>query len=167
MSSDENRIIVDLQGFKDESNKFILKEITVLHDNDHCIHFIIKPSISFDDLPYEMKDSVHWLVENHHGLDWDSGFVTIEVVKPFLRAHLQGATIFVKGTDKVKWMQDIMNNEGVVINLEDIIKTPSLRNIINSFPNYKPCSEHEKNCTTQHVLAMQAYIKIVDNFFNQ
>ena len=64
-------IILDLEGFKLDSLGFIIKELSLCPSYNDTIFF--KPALKFADLPAHDRQTVIWLTNNLHGLDWDQG----------------------------------------------------------------------------------------------
>ena len=67
----------------------------------------------------------HWLLKNLHGFAWSDGDVSQTRVKKNLSEILKSAwKIYVRGREKVLFLQDLTNGE--IINLEDNDQCPSL-----------------------------------------
>ena len=73
-----NIIVFDLEGFKLKSLGFIIKELSLCSSYNDTIFF--KPPLyphtaafKFADLPAHDRQTVIWLTNNLHGLDWDEG----------------------------------------------------------------------------------------------
>jgi len=103
-------IIIDIQGFYDNKNKFILKEIATLKSSGEVHHFIIKAPYSFNLLTAKTKYTNNWLTKNFHGFYWSDGKTKFCSVINFLKNHLNKQTkIYVKGEEKQKWVKNILN----------------------------------------------------------
>ena len=71
-SKTTNIIVLDLKGFKSfKSLGFIIKELSLCSSYNDTIFF--KPPLKFADLPEHDRQTVIWLTNNLHGLDWDVG----------------------------------------------------------------------------------------------
>ena len=70
-SKTTNIIVLDLEGFKLKSLRFIIKELFLYSSYNYTIFF--KPPLKFVDLPARDIQTVNWLTNNRHGLDWDEG----------------------------------------------------------------------------------------------
>lgn len=111
---------IDLQGFVYNSNTFNIKEICVLTKNTK-FHEFVKPPFPSTDLKENDKKHAEWLEENHHGLNWDTGYITLQELKNTISPIVKGKILFVKGSSKVKWLKDILCDENILcINIEDI-----------------------------------------------
>jgi len=96
-------VIIDMQGFRDNSNKFILKEIAILSSNDEIQHFIIRSPYSWHYLDAKAKTTNKWLTKNHHGLQWSDGKTHFCDVIKFLKCFVYNfKIIYVKGKEKKK-----------------------------------------------------------------
>ena len=70
-SKTTNIIVLDLEGFKLKSLGFIIKELSLCSSYNDTIFF--KPPLKFADLPTHDRQTVIWLTNNLHGLDWEEG----------------------------------------------------------------------------------------------
>lgn len=104
-------IIVDLQGFKDNDNRFIVKEFS-LRSRNMKFHDIIKSPVKIK-LNAKQKAPVKWLTRNFHGIDWDDGFITLKELRNILGIYLDNLKIFVKGEEKISWIKQIMKNDNL------------------------------------------------------
>ena len=68
-----NIIVLDLEGFKLKSLGFFMKELSLCSSYNDTISF--KHPLKFADLPANDRQTVIWLTNNLHGLDWDQGDV--------------------------------------------------------------------------------------------
>ena len=70
-SKTTNIIVLDLKGFNLKSLGFIIIELSLCSSYNDTIFF--KPPLKFTDLPAHDRQTVIWLTNNLHGLDWDEG----------------------------------------------------------------------------------------------
>ena len=70
-SKTTNIIVLDIEGFKLKSLGFIIKELSLCSSYNDTVFF--KPPLKFADLPAHDRQTVIWLTNNLHGLDWDEG----------------------------------------------------------------------------------------------
>lgn len=141
----ENTICIDFQGFKTNRNEFIIKEVAVVFNAKEHINFIIKPPFDFQYLTPEKQKEANWLTNNYHHLKWNDGSVSFRSIIKFLRANVRHSNIYVKGKEKKKWLEKIIEQK--VINIEEIgcinfkqlqIKYPEC--IYCSYHNYGVCA---------------------------
>lgn len=103
----ENRIVFgDMQGFKTNSNKFIVKEFCLLND-DFKIHDIIRSPLRFIQLSENCQKQASWLTKYFHGLRFDEGLITLEKLVSKASKHMNGRMVIVKGNEKVAWFNQI------------------------------------------------------------
>lgn len=98
---------IDLQGFKDNFNRFIVKEFVVLTKNLK-FHDIIKSpkNVTLDE---EHQQQAKWLIEEYHGIYWESGYIHFTELRNTIQPILHNKIIYVKGHEKIKWIQSILN----------------------------------------------------------
>lgn len=107
--------IVDFQGFKDNTNKFVIKEFAICSLNGESIrHWIVKPPYEFSELNQTSQINCHWLKKYYHGLSWEGGDITMEELLRNLSQYR--GVFFVKGIEKKNYLNKFFS---VVENLED------------------------------------------------
>lgn len=112
---------IDLQGFLyGDNSTFAIKEICIFTKNIK-LHEFVKPPFSFNELKGHFKKQAEWLEEYHHGLNWNTGYITLQELQITISPILKGKILLVKGCNKVKWMKDILEDQQIIcINVEDI-----------------------------------------------
>ena len=78
-SKTKNIIVLDLEGFKLKSLRFIIKELSLCSSYSDTIFF--KPPLKFADLTAHDRQTVIWLINNLHGLDWVEGDIPYSDLK--------------------------------------------------------------------------------------
>lgn len=119
--------IVDIQGFKDNDNNFIVKEFALFTKNIQFHDIIKSSSCAFDTLNFSSKQSVEWLKHFHHGLDWDDGYITVDELRQTIEPILKNKLVYVKGLEKIEWLHQLMAYESsslktklLIVNAEDL-----------------------------------------------
>lgn len=152
MNSDT--VIVDLQGFKDSKNKFILKEFAILYEN-HTQIYLVKPPYSFNYLSKEEKRQVRW-IENNRGIRWSEGFVDYRECLRLLSTYLDGKKIITKGLEKIKWISELCSHCEVI----DIGEKgcPNISKLYQDCKqNISHCGHHNKICALKNVLCIKKW----------
>lgn len=106
--------VVDVQGFKTSSNKFVFKKVAVLAVQKDALPLVyhFAPPISWGSLPPEYRSINRWLQYNYHGVSWSSGNILYKKLPQALEESLAGARkIHVKGVEKQKWLEEILPNK--------------------------------------------------------
>lgn len=159
-------VIVDVQGFKTDSNKFILKEIAMQcsdeRDNTNVLVLLFKPPFPFYELTKTERRQVSW-IERNRGIYWNQGFLPYKEHANVIANMFMGKErIFTKGEEKVKWIKELLcdyNIKNCVYNLED-------KNCINFLQLYKEyeqendiisCVYHSKICALKNVLCLRKW----------
>lgn len=149
--------VVDFQAFKSLNNKFIVKELAILRvDRDDCdLHLIFKPPQPFDTLPKEMRKRVAFLTKHIHGIPWEIGHNDF---KNFVKSNnvLQKAdVIFVKGSERVNFIRDMLQNSVEVLDLDNFMYTTTcfFENYCpNHLHSYSRCAFNKALCYKQWLL---------------
>lgn len=99
----------DLQGcFIPDSGDFILKEFALIAPGA-IIHRLVLPQLGFAHLSDVAKRQYYWVRNNHHGLRWDSGSITIDDLTSSIGPLLANVNVvYVKGDQKCEWMRNIL-----------------------------------------------------------
>ena len=101
--------IVDMQGFKQSGNDFVLKELAIvpLDDNDQPLVFLFKEPFPQKQLTDKYnKGENTWIKQFYHGISWNSGDRPYTDVGSILRACLLDATkVLVMVSIKKKWLE--------------------------------------------------------------
>lgn len=113
--------IVDLQGFRDNMNNFIVKELAFATRN---LKFsdIIKSTCELSELNAPTRKTAEWLTQNYHGLAWTDGCIDIDELRETIKPILRTKTVYVKGEEKQKWLRKLLNNDSDIdiVNIEEI-----------------------------------------------
>lgn len=148
--------IVDVQGFKIDDNKFILKEIAIVC-KDNIQVFLVQPPFPYSQLTPKECKLVSW-IERNRKLYWNEGFITYDQVLLFIANYLLDKTIYCKGTEKVTWIRNMLcynNNE--VINLENM----NCPNFLTLYEQYRlskdvySCIYHPTICALKNVMCLK------------
>lgn len=98
-------IVVDIQGFKIENNKFIAKELAA-YDGSHISHYIFKQPFHINLLPPDLKRQATWLMNNHHCIPWNEGFTPLHNFSSIIKSLTQKCScVYVKGEEKANIMR--------------------------------------------------------------
>lgn len=148
--------IVDVQGFKTEANKFVLKEIAILC-SDKLQMFLIKPPFPFYDLTKQERRQVAW-IERNRKICWGEGFIPYSNYQYLILDLLRDKCIYIKGLEKVLWLKNILNNNNV-INLEDkgCPSLPSLYDQYKYSEDLYSCIYHSSICALKNVLCLKKW----------
>lgn len=111
----------DIVGFNNR-NQFICKEFCFI-DGDFEYHAIIKPPYSFNKLPRHEREMSLWEIEHLHGLEFQSGDVSVKEVFQNVFPHLTTKIIIVETSFKARALKNMFRNCGEII---DCISIQSL-----------------------------------------
>ena len=87
--------VIEFHGFKDNNNRYILKEFALVNGSFQC-HVLFASPYSITELNDKMQRTARWLTRNLHGIDWDDGSVPYNenlirtLCKPFSTVHTKG-----------------------------------------------------------------------------
>lgn len=172
---ESNYVFIDLQGFKDNSNRFIVKEFALLTNNLKFHDIIKSPAIILDE---KHEKQAKWLTENYHGLNWCCGNISLSELRNIIQPILLNKTVYLKGQEKVKWLQYILgfnkkNNTTAKVNIISLETNNCLISLhkgdTNHQKKYHVCKNHRSNkneknpichCAMKNVLILNDwYIK--------
>lgn len=151
-------IIVDVQGFKNEKNDFIPKEIAILW-NKQVFVMHIKSPFPFYCLTKKERIQVTW-IEKNRGIHWNEGYIPYANYQNVIGSFFKNKCIFVKGCEKVIWLREMFNCN-CVYNLEEK-NCPSLvklyDNYVDSVDNIS-CLFHDNICALKNVFLLNKWCK--------
>lgn len=149
-------IIVDVQGFKDLQNNFIIKEFA-LATQEYTQVFLIKPPYHYSYLGPEEKRQVSWL-ERNRGILWREGHFNYSEFKCFIKIYLKNKRILLKGTEKVKWIADLTKNCNI-IDIEDrgCPNFPTLHRLYCKNSQNFNCFNHTQTCALKNVICIKKW----------
>lgn len=107
--------IVDFQGFNQFDDDFVIKELAIVGVRDVLTPTTIclfQAPYSWSLLTKEECKINQWLIDNHHGIPWESGSIPYHEHDRILQDTLRNAAkIYVKGAQKKSWLQRILPNK--------------------------------------------------------
>lgn len=153
-----SQFILDIQGFKNNLNKFIVKEIAIYSVDGNLVkHCFLKSPISFNELSTFYKKQAIFNQSFYHGIPWNMGENHFHTLHTQLQEIFgNGCKIFVKGLEKAKFIQEVFPDVDA-IDLGDK-GFPSLKKMTQ---NYK-CSFHKYTkymCAHDNVKKILCYIQ--------
>lgn len=125
-------LIVDVQGFKVNGNKFVYKEVGVIDCTTmwapRVTSSIFKPPFPLYLQSDEDRKQTEWLQRNL-GLDWKEGNIPYHYLSLVMKAHLFSADIvFVKGCEKKEWLRRYVPSTCQLVDLHEV-GCPALHNL--------------------------------------
>ena len=100
-----NLLVIDVQGFNIENNKFITKELAA-YDGDKLCHYIFKAPFDIKYLPSDLHKQALWLMKNHHCIDWNEGFTPLHKFVEIIKNLTEKVDhVYVKGNEKAKYIR--------------------------------------------------------------
>lgn len=151
-------VIVDVQGFKTDDNKFIVKEIAILYNNQLQVYHIKSP-YPFYALTKTERKQVCW-IERNRQIYWREGYIPYFNCKDCIINFLCNKNIYTKGIEKVIWIKEITNNENV-FNLEEK-GCPNFSSLYQKYCNLKEvyrCIYHKNICALKNVFCLNVWCK--------
>lgn len=140
-------LVIDVQGFSLDAG-FLVKEMAI-SDGQMINHFVFKPCTSYWSLTSHEKQQIHWLENNHHGLQYGDGHVDLSELPDILqRFTIEAKVIFVKGHQKKEFLKKYISDIPIV-NLEFVENIPKLTKVTS-----KCCMYHHntpKICALSNV----------------
>jgi len=71
----KDTVSIDVQGFFDNNNNFILKKIGIVFEKDPNLNnsFLIEPPYDFTLLNTKYRKTAIWSTNTHHNIFWNDG----------------------------------------------------------------------------------------------
>lgn len=158
---------VDIQGFKDIDNNFILKEVfihTVAENTNY--HAIIESPFQFHRLNQIERRQIQWITNNHHGICWDAGGIALTQFLDDMKSVVKEKVVICKGDEKLKWLQIFFERISIkkYINCEDLNCNFKLSQIRNHFD---ACYYHKKIKKHNFICALKTVMKLREWYFEE
>jgi len=155
----KDTVSIDVQGFFDNNNNFILKEIGIVFEKDPNLNnsFLIEPPYDFTLLNTKSRKTAIWLTNTHHKIFWNDGENSFPQTRKYLRTITSGKQIICKGVEKKRFLQTFFGSRQL-INVEEM-GCPSLNRFKgNRFPY---CETHLKGgvCALNNAYIILTFFK--------
>lgn len=112
------KLILDIQGFRVNKNKFIVKELAS-YDGHKICHFIFKPPFPLKDMEPNLHKEAIWLMNNYHCIDWHSGHVPYFRCAEIIRELCSKVKyVYVKGLQKADFIRKYTPDSVTVIEMD-------------------------------------------------
>ncbi|WP_221935963.1 hypothetical protein, partial [Klebsiella pneumoniae] len=101
------RCVIELQGFRNNSHEFIVKELAIFDIATHVVnYFLFKPPFPFRVLNNKAFRTNRWLTQNFHHLTWDEGFTEYKELTNIMHHYCkQYDEIYTSGLEKSQWIR--------------------------------------------------------------
>lgn len=153
---------IDVQGFKGEHNKFIVKELALSISLTENYNFFIKSPFGKNKLSKSLQQQSTWLTNNFHFIKWNEGTYTIDHVKEILKQKTSKTkTIYVKGAEKKKWVRDIFKLHTCIVNIEDFFQCPNFTTLyqLNQIKINNITCIHSNHCALKNVICLRNFFE--------
>lgn len=98
-------LVLDVQGFKIENNKFIPKELAA-YDGTRISHYIFKQPFNLRFLSPDLYKQAVWLMKNHHCLPWNQGYTPVHKFADIVKNLTEKVdNVYVKGKEKCQYIR--------------------------------------------------------------
>jgi hypothetical protein len=145
-------LVLDFQGFKDNDNGFVIKELAVASfDGSLLQHWFVQSPFPYKWLNEVKRKECDWITDRYHGISWKDGDVTLRQLCHRLAPILKGANVFVKGVEKKRFVEERFSAKSVT----DLDYYPSLK----SMQSTTRCAFHAKTWGT--MCALDNVFKVV------
>lgn len=125
---------VDIQGFRDDANNFIVKELGISSEDEfRPKHYIFEEPCLHVEYSLKTRITNRYKTRNLHGLDWHFGDVPLSRFGEILSA-LEASRIYVKGTEKKQLIEKFVN-----CSVYDLNYAPSIIQIHKEVTSYIVC----------------------------
>jgi hypothetical protein len=100
--------VVEFHGFKDNDNRFIVKELAIVGRNFQS-QIVFKSPFSFYYLNSKMRRTARWLTRNFHHIKWDDTGVPYDeqIIRDLCKTF---KVIYTKGLEKAEFLREFHHN---------------------------------------------------------
>lgn len=150
-------IVLDFEGFQLKADCFIIKELAFYSINEgHHACWSFLPPMPWETLSRFHQKSFAWVIRNKHHLSWNSGVLPYCALRYILH-YLSSAysTIYVKGTEKLSFLERLMNG-----NLRSL-NCPKIKDLPLSVISIK-CNLHSQQVHSCALLKANSYANYIN-----
>lgn len=106
-SNQLKKCAVEFQAFRNNQNKFIIKELAFLDISTNVVnYFLFKSPFPFRQLNNKSSRTNVWLMKHLHHIGWDEGFTQYKELDNIMKHYCeQYDEIYTSGVEKTKWIQ--------------------------------------------------------------
>ncbi|KAL2749276.1 rho GTPase-activating protein gacV-like [Vespula maculifrons] len=102
------------------NNLFVLKEFATCDVTDNLVaNYICLSPFHENRLSCKDEIGVRWLIDNHHGLEWNDGFINYKLRYKIFEQHLIYSS---SGIEKVQWLHEFLSERHSRLVLKKSIK---------------------------------------------
>ena len=161
---------LDVQGLRGKDGEFVWKEVGILKSPFECtFDYLVKPPYGLHLLSEKYRRVNYWLRANKHGLSWENGWVPYEKLGDLLYSVLVNENVYVKGTEKTKWLEKCIGEKRMstltVDNIEEF-GCPKLESVKLSVEK-KKCREHSESKNVNKACAIENVWKMYHFYCNR
>lgn len=100
--------IVEFHGFKDNDNRFVVKELAIVSEHFQA-HLVFSAPYSESCLSEKMRKTADWLTNHFHFIRWDETGVPFD--EELIRVLCsQFSILYTKGEEKLRFLRQFHNN---------------------------------------------------------
>ena len=159
--------VIDFQGFHDDADNFILKEVCIQSvENGKLLgerkQFLLLPPFDFKYLSDSKKKEVNYLKNCYHKFTWNCGLQEYDEIYSIFKNLTDIRCIYVKGSEKKKVLEKEFNSHIKIIDLETL-NCPSLSVLKQRYRLCDNCvncpfMHNTQNCSVYHVYLLTKWI---------
>lgn len=148
---DDKKCVIEFQAFRNNDNKFIIKELVVFDLTTGIVsYFIFKPPFPLSSLLSKQYRTNKWLTSFFHHISWEEGLVDYKDLESIMIHYCrQFKTIYTSGDEKIKFIQKFTSCPVICCNMVKY----------NDFNDRASCCsvKHEKHLISKNCALYKAY----------
>lgn len=151
-------IVIDIQGYKGFTGRFIAKEIALVGINNSLLgHWILQSSKPLK-FPSNYKREYNWVITHCHQLKWNEGHSDFKKLMNYIKKIIkQSDRVYVRGKCKSDFIK--RHTQKIPINLEEEEDCPKFSelNLVPSMCSYHTVTGDLKVTKQSYCALMQAH----------
>jgi hypothetical protein len=155
---EHKQCIIEFQAFRDNQDKFIVKELVILDLTTNVPYsFIFKPPYPFESCNSKSRRTNSWLTNHYHYISWNEGNIDYLRCESLIKHFCyQFQTIFTTGSEKTMWISKFTNNVVVDLKLPKELSNISVLPICLNIENSK---HRTSNCSLSKVYKLSLHLQ--------
>lgn len=154
------RCVIEFQGFRNNANNFIIKELVIYDVTTGVInYFLFKPPFPFNYLNRKASRTTEWLSQNFHHIDWNEGFTSYKELNKIMRHYCdQYDVIYTSGIEKTQFIRRYASDR--VRNIT--VNTDFITNFVGLCIGVKNPAHKTSNCALSRAFRVGAFLASVE-----
>lgn len=158
---EQRQCIIEFQAFRDNKNKFIIKELVILDLNTNVPYsFVFKPPYNVKQCNLKSGRTNKWLSRNYHCINWLEGDVEYSELNSIMGRFCKNFhIIYTTGNEKAAWISKYTTKPVVQLHFSKVNNSNSYEHVLPLCLNVSNPKHKVANCSLAKVYNLVLQLK--------